>query len=162
LVAPRRGVFHIPSTTGPRVDDLSCYYGCSTLLDQFVLDWKSRVRMHTRIGLKLGAAMAALSVLLIFTGRAGIGIPAPLLPVLYLLGGVMVSVVIGLLEPLARGLIGKVMVGICAALPFSLLLALTFLSQGRDLTAALAATGLGALWWGTIGGVIAWVIRDNR
>lgn len=104
--------------------------------------------------------------LVIFLIRGAAAIPVPgvgLIEVVaaYFCGGITVGVVAAALKPLARGLLGRMLVGFIAAIPFALLLGATVLSA-EDLADGLLvpAALIAAVVWGVLGGWVFWHTRD--
>jgi hypothetical protein len=80
--------------------------------------------------------------------------------VLYLAGGAIAGTICGGLKPFTESLLGRIFVGVIAALPFAFLLGLTVLPP-EDVRPNLVPVALiAATLWGVMGGVMFWYTRD--
>jgi hypothetical protein len=132
-------------------------------------EWKphliwSRIVAGGKDGVLFGFGYSAYAVVLfVFRGPAffaaqGVGLLE--LIALYLAGGAMAGAVCGALKPLTDVLIGRILVGIIAALPFAFLLGLTVLPP-EDVRPGLVPVALmAASIWGVLGGLIFWHLSD--
>jgi hypothetical protein len=132
-------------------------------------DWSwAAVRERTIEGAKEGMAFGVgycvyALLLLVVRGpelfaSAGSGVVMVL--ALYLAGGAIAGTICGGLEPLTGSLVGRILVGIIAALPFAFLLGLTVL-PAEDIRPNLVPVALGcAVLWGVMGGTMFWYTRD--
>lgn len=104
------------------------------------------------------------AVLLLIRGPAAMPVPnLGLLEVVaaFFFGGVVAGVIAAALQPLARGLLGRMLVGVVAAFPFALLLVATIISA-EDMAAGLLLPSalLASAVWGILGGFLFWHTRD--
>lgn len=124
-----------------------------------------RVRDYATIGFYLGVALSAYALLLLLvrgtTPYDALGLSPFVLAGLYLFGGVTAGAIVGLLTPITGTLLGRLVVGIVAAWPFSVVGLLSFLSPERIPTALVPLSLMLAGFWGTVGGLISWWQRGR-
>ena len=115
-------------------------------------------------GLLYGLAYGAYALILLIFRGVGIldasGLGFLQLLALYLFGGIAAGAICGVLEPLTGSLVGRVVVGMIAALPAAFLIAFTVL-PAEDIGPNLVPVGFAAaVLWGVIGGTMFWYTRD--
>jgi hypothetical protein len=116
------------------------------------------------IGLALGGLLSVYAILLLAIRGPGffetrLDMPFWVVPILYLLGGVLAGASMGLFGSLARGFISHLVVGFLVALPPTLLVCFTVISAEDIPRLLLPCTVALAAFWGGVGGAITWYTR---
>jgi hypothetical protein len=117
-----------------------------------------------RIGLALGGLLSVYAILLLAVKGPGfferrLDMPFWVVPILYLVGGVLAGTGMGVFGPLARGFIGYLIVGFLVALSPALLVCFTVISAEDIPRLLLPCTVALAAFWGGVGGAITWYTR---
>jgi hypothetical protein len=125
----------------------------------------SRVREMADLGLTFGKIYAAFAVIVLLIRLPAVGwdgVPMLLLaPLLYVGGGTLAGAIVGLLFPLTRWVIGRIITGIIAAFPVALGGALLVLSE-QEWALLPRLTAWSAVVLGVIGALAMSIVYRDR